>query len=348
MIEQITLENIKSHRRTCLELRPLTVLVGPNAAGKSSVLEALRVACWGDGMGLEAMVRYGSDRPPKVELLGEVNGRKWQYSGDPSARGLSSFRAPILAPSTPEGWRHGAIHLQFVAQNLATPWYSGETIPRLEMDGHGLASVIGHWMTSDPERVQTLTDEVRRILPFVERLRVRRAKIRRSERRVLRLDDKSVPLDEEREVIGEELIFDTVGGKELPASAMSEGTLMIVGLLTALYTSDSPGLVLLDDIEKGLHPKAQRDLVRTLRRLVDERPGLQIVMTSHSPYVVDEMEADEVWVLTLDPEGCTRARCLADHPDAERALDLLTTGEFWSAEGEGWVETLPASEEANA
>lgn len=63
----------------------------------------------------------------------------------------------------------------------------------------------------------------------------------------------------------------------------------------------------------------------------------QIVLTSHSPYIVDELEADEVWLLATDEEGVAQARRLSDHPDAERALEVLTTGEFWSAEGEDWV-----------
>ncbi len=137
--------------------------------------------------------------------------------------------------------------------------------------------------------------------------------------------------------MGHELIFDMAGAKEIPAHSVSEGTLLALALLTLLWSPDCPNLVLLDDIEQGLHPKAQRELIGQIRQILAQRPGLQIVLTSHSPYIVDELEAEEVWLLATDAEGVAQAKRLSDHPDARRVLEVLTTGEFWSAEGEDWV-----------
>jgi len=41
--------------------------------------------------------------------------------------------------------------------------------------------------------------------------------------------------------------------------------------------------------------------------------------------------------MTTDAEGHVVARRLDQHPEAARALEVLTTGEFLSAEGEEWV-----------
>ena len=60
-------------------------------------------------------------------------------------------------------------------------------------------------------------------------------------------------------------------------------------------------------------------------------------MTTHSPYIVDEVQASEVWVFNTNAKGYVESARLSDHPDAERALEVLTTGEFLSAEGEDWV-----------
>lgn len=70
---------------------------------------------------------------------------------------------------------------------------------------------------------------------------------------------------------------------------------------------------------------------------VTQAPVVQVIFTTHSPYIVDELEPQEVIVLALDEAGHTVARSLADHPDAQRALSVLTTGEFLAAEGEEWV-----------
>ncbi len=53
--------------------------------------------------------------------------------------------------------------------------------------------------------------------------------------------------------------------------------------------------------------------------------------------------------MALDQEGISHVKRLSDHPDAERALQVLTTGEFLGAEGEDWVvpENAPF-EEAHA
>jgi len=47
-------------------------------------------------------------------------------------------------------------------------------------------------------------------------------------------------------------------------------------------------LLLIDEIESSLHPRAQRRLIRELAERCRERQ-LQIVLTTHSPYVLDEL-----------------------------------------------------------
>ena len=51
---------------------------------------------------------------------------------------------------------------------------------------------------------------------------------------------------------------------------------------------DQYGLVLIDEIETSLHPRAQRRLIRDLAELCRERE-LQIIVTTHSPYVLAEL-----------------------------------------------------------
>ncbi|MCI0388321.1 MAG: ATP-binding protein [Acidobacteria bacterium] len=86
--------------------------------------------------------------------------------------------------------------------------------------------------------------------------------------------------------MGFELTFNTTGAQNVPAHAMSEGTLLVLGLLALLYSPDSPQTILLDDIEQGLHPLAQRELMQALKKFAAEHDR-QIILTSHSPYIVD-------------------------------------------------------------
>lgn len=57
-----------------------------------------------------------------------------------------------------------------------------------------------------------------------------------------------------------------------------------------LIKADFPkyGLVLIDEIESSLHPRAQRRLMRDLAEICRDRE-VQIVLTTHSPYILDEL-----------------------------------------------------------
>jgi predicted ATPase len=139
-----------------------------------------------------------------------------------------------------------------------------------------------------------------------------------------------------------------VGAKQVPAHAMSDGTLLTLAILTTCWDRTSLGLILLDDIEYGLHPLGQRRFVQTLKELAASQQQ-QIILTSHSPYIVDELDAKDVWVMATDQEGISHCKRLSDHPDATRLLEVLTTGELEGAVGEDWVLPHKAlAEEVNA
>jgi predicted ATPase len=60
--------------------------------------------------------------------------------------------------------------------------------------------------------------------------------------------------------------------------------------IAELIQADLPkyGLILIDEIESSLHPRAQRRLIRDLASVCRERE-LQIILTTHSPYILEEL-----------------------------------------------------------
>jgi predicted ATPase len=185
-------------------------------------------------------------------------------------------------------------------------------------------------------------------VPTVLSVTARPAKVTRVEKKIFSVNNAQFPYDESHEVVGHELIFDTVGAKQVPAHAMSDGTLLTLAILTTCWDRTSLGLILLDDIEYGLHPLGQRRFVQTLKELAASQQQ-QIILTSHSPYIVDELDAKDVWVMATDQEGISHCKRLSDHPDATRLLEVLTTGELEGAVGEDWVLPHKAlAEEVNA
>lgn len=133
------------------------------------------------------------------------------------------------------------------------------------------------------------------------------------------------------------LLFDMQGADSLSASEVSEGTLLVLGILAALHSPERPNLLLLDDIDRGLHPKAQRNLVKLLRRVLDTTPDLQILATTHSPYLLGCMEPEEVRMTHLNNEGWTVCAPLTSHPEFQTWKEEMNPGEMWSLFGEQWV-----------
>jgi predicted ATPase len=162
------------------------------------------------------------------------------------------------------------------------------------------------------------------IVPSVERVRIRQAPI----------------LDRARDerLKGSKIYFDFTGAPGVPAHAASEGTLITLALLTILHSPERPSVLLLDDFDQSLHPRAQMELVRLLKRLLAELDDIQIVATTHSPYVLDELDPSEIHAFALRDDGTVASKRLSDHPEAERMKGSLTTGQLWTLDPEqAWV-----------
>ena len=142
--------------------------------------------------------------------------------------------------------------------------------------------------------------------------------------------------------MGHRVVFDMEGASHLPAHGASEGTLITLGILTAIMSRRGAHLVLLDDLERAIHPRAIADLVAELRGLLELFPDLQIVATSHSPYLVDHLAPEEVRLMIADERRVTCA-ALGDHPQIDRWKEVMRPGEMWSMVGEEWVKERSAA-----
>jgi len=69
---------------------------------------------------------------------------------------------------------------------------------------------------------------------------------------------------------------------------MGTGEDIVLGLLTLIQRSPKGTLLVIDEMEIGLFPQAQRKLMRSLIHLANERK-LQIILSSHSEAVIDEV-----------------------------------------------------------
>lgn len=214
---------------------------------------------------------------------------------------------------------------------LSAPSYNKapEEPARLAWDGGGLASVLADMALRTPEVFQGIQEAAREVVPALERIRLRPAKVYPSADETSERHAPWFP--------GHQVVLDFKGAPDVMAPLASEGTLLTIGLLTALHAEPQPRLILLDDVDQALHPRAQGELVAQIRRVLAERPDLQIVATSHSPYLLDHFSPEEVLITATRPDGSTACASLSQHPDLARWQDTAKTGELWSFVGEDWV-----------
>jgi len=370
MLEKVKLHNFKSHQDTELNFdnSRLHALVGQNSSGKTSVLQALHYLSQLANSSVDNIFQH--ERAPQfIATIGQNNMSvtasgfwknpdrndweasydwrqtvnhswsarlSWEADKQPDSMGgePSSF---IYAPEPIQQSLKNAVHLKLVATNLAKAAYSDAITPRVEFDGSGLAPTLDYLRDEAPDKFQSLQEMLKRIVPSVREVGVRRAKVMVNRQRLIEVGGKSISYEESQEMAGQEVVLDMNTGKRIPAHAISEGTMLTLGLLTVLMNTNQPNLVLLDDVEQGLHPTAQRDLIAVFKEILQDNSNLQIIFSTHSPYIVDQLIPSQVHVLSNANSGFTHSKRLDEHPDVEWAKQTLTTGEFWDAEGEDWV-----------
>jgi len=96
-------------------------------------------------------------------------------------------------------------------------------------------------------------------------------------------------------------------------------------------------MILVEEPENGIHPENLGLVMDLFRRLSDGRLGnhpVQVVMTTHSPYLLDLAEPEEVRVVTRSIDAGTRVASLKKHPGIEKQLREFKLGELWTAIGD--------------
>lgn len=340
-IQRVVLRNYKSIGHCDVQLRPLTYLVGQNGAGKSNFLDALhfvRDALAGsldnainERGGLNEVRRRSSGHPTHFGIRIDFHlkdGREGMYAFDVGAMASGGYEVQHEKCSVGGIGKGPFFRIEkgrliessetafpaITADRLALVAASGFTAFRPVFDalttmgfynlnpklmrelqkpqdgrllksvGENIASVIGHLERVAPDRVNTIREYLQSVVPMVHGM--------------------------ERKAIGpmETLEFrqDMAGAKhpwKFLAQNMSDGTLRALGVLTALLQSNidySPTLIGIEEPETALHPAASSALREVLTQAANDT---QVLITSHSPDLLDDKSIDMNAILAVVSEG---------------------------------------------
>lgn len=120
-------------------------------------------------------------------------------------------------------------------------------------------------------------------------------------------------------------------GTRVSARSVSDGTLRFLGELTALLTSEKGAVLLMEEIENGLHPARVHLLVEILES-VTKGGARQVIATTHSPLVLQALSrealGDTIVFGRHEDQPGTQMKRLADLPSfadvlARRGIEHL-------------------------
>jgi predicted ATPase len=245
---------------------PIVAIVGENGSGKSTLLQAAACAYRSDAGG----TRYASEFFPDTAWDQVRNaGIQYGYLEGPNNHKPGSIRKPT------------------------TRWLGNVERPVREV----------------------VYVDLRRIQPVSARVGFSKiAKTKHSEKSFKSFDMGQVGRLSEvmgREYSGARMALSSIDSKrEIPVLARANtkaysgfhqgsGETMVMELLQ----TDLPkyGLIIIDEIESSLHPRAQRRLIRDLAARCRDRE-VQIIFTTHSPYVLEELPL-EARLYILETQG---------------------------------------------
>lgn len=361
MITRFQLENFKAHRNTDLRLQQFTVLVGDNGSGKTSVLEALRLPgklsaieralTRSDDLALHELLHAGAQHM-RLSMDGSTHDSQWITSVRLDAPGYHELgnawrlTARVGAPDNARedvGFLGGtgaetealrqipqvmgdAQLYRFHWDEIAASAYSDHPAAAVAEDGALTAVALAGLKLADDEAFDRIETAMRKLVPSLQRVFIKPATV--------------IHPSNPNPVTGSKLYFDFRGAKGVPAHHASQGTLVVLALLTVLHGPSRPSVILLDDFDHSLHPRAQMELARMIKELLtlDDFKDTQIIATTHSPYVLDEVSPSEVIAFALREDGTVAAKPLSEHPDAPRVNGSLKAGELWTLDAErDWV-----------
>ena len=176
---------------------------------------------------------------------------------------------------------------------------------RLSATGDNLPNVIQYLQERYPERLEKIISILSDRVPRLEKVDT---ELMMSGLR--RLQIKDAPFEQ-----------------PILAKFASDGTLKLLSYLTLFHDPQPPQLIGIEEPENYLHPRLLTGLVGAC---LEALMFSQFIITTHSPHFVNELSADEVWILYRNEEGFTVCKRASDMLGVEQLLEAgAKLGKLW-------------------
>lgn len=180
-------------------------------------------------------------------------------------------------------------------------------IERLSLAGDNLPNVIQFLKEQHPRRLEEIMVALRNRIPRLERIDVG---VMQDGRLLMQIKD--APFQQ-----------------PILAKFASDGTLKMLAYLTMLYAPNPPQLIGIEEPENHLHPRLLVELAEECRKASS---NAQVFVTTHSPFFVNGLNLEEVWVIYRDIDGFSKLKQCSNMP---RIKEFMKQGALL---GHLWME----------
>lgn len=153
----------------------------------------------------------------------------------------------------------------------------------LEEDGSNLPLIL-HNITKDKKRSERLTDKIGQLIPFISGVNIEKQ------------PDNSVFFQAEE-------TYENKATSRFPASLLSDGTINITALIVALFFEKNKDILFFEEPERNIHPQLLSGILSLMKEVSQKK---QIILTSHNPYIVKDVDPDNVIFVKRDANGFSK------------------------------------------
>jgi len=281
-------------------LEPLTVFIGPNGSGKSNICEAAALSTTRKGVQGNGTEHGSTVIRLDRAALGNDNTKFW--------RGITHTK-PI------ELTRIGQCKL-VKAYNFVPQAIVQSSQKEIQTSGEGIANSLALILFDNRDLFIELEDRFTNLVSNVSRIALDQSFLNSNRLNTLQLVDR-------------------YSDYHIPASEISDGTLRLLAFFVALYDTDSPDIICFEEPENGVHPWLLNKIMELLNQVSQEgirgKP-VQILVTTHSPVLLNYVEPEQIRAVELDEEGKTQVKALpTDSVRFQKALEAYDNelGELW-------------------
>jgi predicted ATPase len=332
MLQKVNIQNFKSLKDITLDLQKVNLLIGPNNSGKSNFLKALekfKLMSYNNlrNYDLEKIIKiddfFGKVKKSEMLFTFVLENQENDFICNSELGIINSVYTDVSLVIDGSHWtKHefwvdkligGVSQRLSVTDNKPVSKYFGDFFSDVEIYHPNPNKII---IPQNLESVKTLNNDCSNLIAFLFTLSIDdESAFQRIQNDFancvidfVRIKTPPINTDDGGKL---SLKFFDKNGNDYWANEVSEGVLYFLALLCIVHQPNPPKLLLLEEPEKGIHPRRIKEVLDFIFQLADDK-DIQVIMTTHSERVLDEFEdiPEAVFIFDKDEEGATQVKNL--------------------------------------